>query len=102
MASVSSLLKAARSVPDRKRTSVSTASVARRFPPLSHDERGHPPRGRRVPQGDQIARGQPIDFPIRINGYGAQGARRDDVGSGRRHEQPFGQPAPLAFLGQPD
>src|SRR5579863_8926401 len=32
MASVSSLLKAARSVADRKRTSVSTASVARRLP----------------------------------------------------------------------
>ena len=51
--------------------------------------------------GDEIARGQPIDFPIRINGDWAQGARRDNVGSGRRHEQPFRQPAPLAFLGQP-
>ncbi len=52
-------------------------------------------------QGDELARGQPIDFPIRINGDGAQGARRDNVRSGRRHEQPFRQPAPLAFLGQP-
>ncbi len=52
-------------------------------------------------QGDEIARGQPIDFPIRINGDRAQGARRNDVGSSRRHEQPFRQPAPLAFLGQP-
>ena len=52
-------------------------------------------------QGDEIARGQPIDFPIRINGDRAHGARRNDVGSGRRHEQPFRQPAPLAFLGQP-
>ena len=52
-------------------------------------------------QGDEIARGQPIDFPIRIRGDRAQGARRNDVGSGRRHEQPFRQPAPLAFLGQP-
>ena len=26
-------------------------------------------------QGDEIARGQPIDFPIRINGDRAQGAR---------------------------
>src|SRR5437870_4410508 len=52
-------------------------------------------------QGDEIARGQPIDFPIRINRDRAQGARRNDVGSSRRHEQPFRQPAPLAFLGQP-
>ena len=51
-------------------------------------------------QGDEIARGQLIDFPIRIRGDRAQGARRNDVGSGRRHEQPFCQPAPLAFLDQ--
>ena len=52
-------------------------------------------------QGDEIAGGQPIDFPFRIRGDGTQGAWRNDVGSGRRHEQPFRQPAPLAFLGQP-
>ena len=52
-------------------------------------------------EGNEVARGQPIDFPTRVRGDRAQGARRDDVGSGRRHEQPFCQPAPLAFLGQP-
>jgi hypothetical protein len=52
-------------------------------------------------QGDEIARGQPVDFPIRIRGDRAESARRHDVGRGRRHEQPFRQPAPLAFLGQP-
>ena len=52
-------------------------------------------------QGDEIARGQPVDFPIRIRGERTEGARRNDVGRGRRHEQPFRQPAPLAFLGQP-
>ena len=37
-------------------------------------------------QGDEVTRGQPIDFPIRINGDRAQGARRHDVGRGRRYE----------------
>ncbi len=102
MASVSSVLNAARSVADRKRTSVSTARVARRLPVsvrtthkvahLANDA---------CAQGDEIARGQPVDSPIRIRGDRAQGARRHDVGRGRRHEQPFRQPAPLAFLGQP-
>ena len=70
-------------------------------PPLAHDERGTHLADDPSAQGDEIARGQPIDFPIRINGDRAQGARRNDVGSSRRHEQPFRQPAPLAFLGQP-
>jgi len=52
-------------------------------------------------QSDEIARGQPIDFPIRVNGHGAQGTGRNDIGRGRCHEQPFRRPAPLAFLGQP-
>ena len=52
-------------------------------------------------QGDEIARGQPIDFAIRIRGDRTQRARRNDVGSSRRHKQPFRQPAPLAFLGEP-
>src|SRR5216117_324370 len=52
-------------------------------------------------EGDEIARGQPVNFSIGIDGDRAQGARRNDVGSGRRDEQPFRQPAPLSFLGQP-
>jgi len=101
MASVSSLLKAARSVAERKRISVSTARVARRLL-ASFARRTRSPTSRTTPraQGDEIARGQPIDFAIRINGDRAQSARRNDVGSGRRYEQPFRQPAPLAFLSE--
>ena len=100
-ASASSWLNAARSVADRKRTSVSTARVARRLP-VSFARRTRSPTSRTTrAAANEIARGKPIDFPIRINGDRAQGARRNDVGSGRRHEQPFRQPAPLAFLGQP-
>ncbi len=36
-----------------------------------------------------------------IHGDRSQGARRNDVGRSRRHQQAFCQPAPLAFLGQP-
>ena len=52
-------------------------------------------------QGDEIACGQPVDFAIRIRGCRAKGLRRNDVGSRGRYEQPFRQPAPLAFLGEP-
>ena len=104
MASASSLTES-RPVasPTGSRTSVSTARVARRLP-VSRRATNEVAHLADDPcaQGDEIARGQPIDFPIRIRGDRAQGARRDDVGSGRRHEEPFRQPAPLAFLGQPD
>ena len=53
-------------------------------------------------QGDQVARGQPIDFPIGIDSDGAQCARRHHIGGGRRDEQPFREAAPFAFLGEPD
>lgn len=44
-------------------------------------------------QGDEVARRQPIDLPIGIDGDRAQGARRHDVGRSRRHEQALCQPA---------
>ena len=101
MASVSSLLKAARSVADRKRTSVSTARVARRLP-ASFARRARSPTSRttRAPRAMKSSR-TAYRFPVSDRADRTQGARRNDVGSGRRHEQPFGQAAPLAFLCQP-
>lgn len=45
-------------------------------------------------QRDEIARGEPIKFPIRIDRGGAQRRRGDDIGRRRRHEPAFRQPAP--------
>ena len=59
---------------------------------LAHDAGG---------EGDEIARGKAVGAAARVRRNRAHRSRRDDVGSGGRHQQAFRQPAQLALLGDP-
>jgi hypothetical protein len=101
MVSVSCAVNAARSAGERKRISVSIASVARRLwvsrPPPEASHLADDASAER----NKIAGREMISSTRGFDGKLTKHIRRDDMGGSRRDQQAFSQPAPFPLFDNP-